>query len=332
MPPLLVLLLSRMYGLFWVIQGSEHPAYGWAPPPSSPPWVIWDGAWYVSIAANGYHAIALSFDRFGGYYDYAFLPLWPALIRLTSFGGLLPFTSVAFVLSNLFFVLAGLLIYRLFCARFAPGAAIWGLALFAFAPAAYAYSLGYTESLFLLLILGALMANPSAPRRFGVLVIAQLTRPVGFVLGFLELPRLWRSRGADRGAWLVLLAIPLSLGLWIAYIGTLTGDPLSSFRAVSAWNAAGGHSTGILSVLDLINSPGVRPVLAIAPLLLLVLGFVGIWHLYRSGRLDLALLSLGLIAPALIVDWRAAPRCAGLAFPVLPFTPNGPGRQAGSAC
>jgi hypothetical protein len=115
---------------------------------------------------------------------------------------------------------------------------------------------------------------------------------------------------------LVLLAIPLSLGLWIAYIGTLTGDPLSSFRAVSAWNAAGGHSTGILSVLDLINSPGVRPVLAIAPLLLLVLGFVGIWHLYRSGRLDLALLSLGLIAPALIVDWRAAPRCAGLAFPV----------------
>ena len=38
----------------------------------------WDGWWYLGIVRDGYHAAPLD----GAYHDYAFLPLYPMLVRL----------------------------------------------------------------------------------------------------------------------------------------------------------------------------------------------------------------------------------------------------------
>ena len=38
----------------------------------------WDGWWYLGIVRDGYHAAPIA----GGYHDYAFLPLFPMLVRL----------------------------------------------------------------------------------------------------------------------------------------------------------------------------------------------------------------------------------------------------------
>jgi hypothetical protein len=78
----------------------------------------WDGWWYLGIVRDGYHAAPIV----DGYHDYAFLPLYPMLVRFLSapwpeYAGL-----VAVVLSNLLFVV-GLVLVRLgeaSCGR--PGA------------------------------------------------------------------------------------------------------------------------------------------------------------------------------------------------------------------
>lgn len=66
-----------------------------------------------SIASTGYHAeplVPLSDD---GYVDFAFFPIWPALVRVASLG-ILPVELVAVVLANVLIVAAMVPIYRWF--------------------------------------------------------------------------------------------------------------------------------------------------------------------------------------------------------------------------
>src|SRR5436190_16493665 len=114
----------------------------------------WDGWFYLGIVRDGYHAAPVT----GAYHDYAFLPLYPLLVRVLAapwpaFAGLVAVlvSNVAFLVSLGLFVRLGEAVVG---ARRARLAALY-LAVFPFAGV---FSMSYTESLFLCLALGAFLA------------------------------------------------------------------------------------------------------------------------------------------------------------------------------
>jgi Mannosyltransferase (PIG-V) len=142
-------------------------------------WNNWDAQHYVTIAETGYHV--------GPGYP-AFFPLYPMLIRAGE--AVLPGGGVvsALVVANAATVGALAVLYRLADHEFGPRVAqraAWYLAAF---PMGFFLFIGYNESLFLLLMVGALYAArrdhwwlagtlaalSSATRLFGLLLIVPL--------------------------------------------------------------------------------------------------------------------------------------------------------------
>jgi Mannosyltransferase (PIG-V) len=198
----------------------------------------WDGWWYLGIARSGYHVEPLV----GGYHDYAFLPAWPALIRVLSwpwpdYAGL-----VAVVCANVLFVVGITLLVQLGRVVLDDERAIRGAALLALLPFSAVFSMAYAESLFLCLSAGALLAAERDRRVLaGVLVaLAALTRlqgaalalPVGLVLFLRDGNRLRISQ-----AW-VLLGPIAAVGL-IAAVGAFAGGSGAYGAAQAAWGRSG---------------------------------------------------------------------------------------------
>lgn len=198
----------------------------------------WDGWYFLGIARDGYHAQALD----GSYHDYAFLPLYPVLVRLLS----LPwpaFTGLVSVLvSNVAFLVALDLLVRLgepYLGRRRSSVAASWLAIYPFASA---FGMAYSESLFLLLVVGAFLAAERDRRAWaGVLLgLACLTRFQGLPLVlpvWLILARRdgWRPRPSQ----LWLLLGPLAAGGFLVYVNVLTGSASGYLNAQTAWGRAG---------------------------------------------------------------------------------------------
>ncbi len=135
----------------------------------------WDGSWYRLVAIEGYS---------GNTAKAAFWPLYPWLMDWGSrFTGLSPET-VGYIITNIAFAAALVLLYRLVALDLDQPVArrtLWALALF---PTALFFTAVYTESLFLLLTVGCLLAA-----RLGnwwvagiVGLLAALTRSAGIML------------------------------------------------------------------------------------------------------------------------------------------------------
>lgn len=136
---------------------------------------LWDGLWYKLIAVEGY-----------GFRDAlaAFWPLYPWSMRVVHdlFG--ISYDLAGYLISNVSFLVALVLLYRLIRIDFEDAVArrtLWAIALF---PTAFFFSAVYTESLFLMLAVGALLAarvgNWWAAGLVGLL--AALTRSYGVLL------------------------------------------------------------------------------------------------------------------------------------------------------
>lgn len=140
-------------------------------------WNRWDGLHYLKIAQYGYSAtgeLRLTLN---------FYPLFPWTVRLCALiiGNYL---LSAFIVSTLASIAAGILLQRLVQLDHSAAIArraVWYLFIF---PTSYFLHIGYTESLFLMLVLGCLLA--ARTQRWllaGVLgALAGLTRGPGLVL------------------------------------------------------------------------------------------------------------------------------------------------------
>ncbi|HEY8598001.1 MAG TPA: mannosyltransferase family protein [Thermomicrobiales bacterium] len=211
------------------------------------PLANWDGQWYTMLARYGYWARDPVQDPSSA----AFWPLYPLLLRLgAALTGWSPAT-VGVLLSNMAFLLALVVLHRL--VRLDYGAAIagrtvWGLALF---PVAFFFSAVYTESLFLLLIVGAVYCGRIERWREAALLgfFAALTRNTG-VLVLLPLGGLlMRHYGPDPRRWwriaLPLALVPLAPALFMGYQWWVSGDFLLTIHVqrkftrapMSPWNA-----------------------------------------------------------------------------------------------
>jgi hypothetical protein len=202
----------------------------------------WDCAWYRGIAEDGYNAPSAALN--GGVTNWAFYPLMPLLVSaLQHLPGLQDFNAAAGLLSNFcFFVALGLIHrYTRVCGNSERVAATVVL-MIAFLPQSIVFSAPYTESLFLCLLAGCMLALRlqryllagicaallSATRSSGVFVIVVILVQLYMQLGSSTFFRPWRTPQA----FIPLLMAPLGAFAFWSYAFAATGDAFAMSTSV----------------------------------------------------------------------------------------------------
>jgi hypothetical protein len=196
------------------------------------PLARWDSVWYLTIADSGYG---------GSTARAAFFPLYPLLVRAvgTVFGGSHAALLVAaFLVSLAAFVAALVLLYRLTELELGRRLARPTLLLLAVFPAAVYFGAPYSESLFLLLAVGAFYAARTGRWAWAGACagLASATRSAGLLL-LIPLVLIWwsgRPRRAGDAAWLLLA--PLGIAAYAAWLGLAEGDALRFLDVQEAWS------------------------------------------------------------------------------------------------
>ena len=188
-------------------------------------WNRWDAIHYLGLAENGYTAEGEA--RF----SIVFYPLYPWLVRAVAFV-CRSYFGAALLVSGAASICAGLLLRRLvaldYPARVAR-LAVWFLLIF---PTAYFLHIGYSESLFLALVLGCVLA---ARRQFWAVAgalgaLACLTRVNGLLLMPTLLVEAWLQYRQTRRIdwrWLWIAATGLGFAGYLLLNYRVTGDPFT---------------------------------------------------------------------------------------------------------
>jgi hypothetical protein len=273
------------------------------------PFAAWDAGWYIRIAQRGYHATPQALSATNLHYDFAFFPLWPIGIRLSTLG-VLPGAATSVLLANLLFVVAAVLIWKLLAERFGGVLATEALALLAFCPAAYVFSLAYTEPLFLAVSALYFLSRTRALRGGVLAALAMATRIAGAAIVASAAVVALRTRGAERRA--ALLAVALGCAAFVAwwiYIALLMHDPLGFLRGSPSW----GRSGGLVQILDLVRHHDPRRIAALGFTLLVLAGALLLLRRDRElGVYAVAAIALGLLPGGLV---SSMPRYSLIAFP-----------------
>jgi mannosyltransferase PIG-V len=299
--PAAIAILSRTFSILliaaWTTLGAGR----------ADPLLAWDGQWYLGIARDGYHAV----EVLGGH-DFAFYPLWPMLIRASTLVGLPP-DATAVVLANALFVVALVVLWRMLERRFDARTATGATALLAFAPPAFVFSMGYTESLFLLLGSLYFATSPTSPWRLPLAALAAITRITGLAIVVTALVRSLRTHGLRRRVALAAAACGvLGFAAWWGYVALLTGDPLGYLQGSPNWIRGSVLSELRLAVLF-------HPLRVLAWAAFVGLLLAGTAALYRRHRelctYAATVLAIGLVPIAAAGLLHSVPRYAILAFP-----------------
>ncbi len=136
-------------------------------------WNRWDAPHYLEVARNGYQPGP----------DLVVYPLFPALIRAVEFL-VRDYFSSALLVSGVALIAAVLLLRRLVALDHSPQVAMRAAWFFLIFPTAYFLQIGYTESLFLALVFGCLVASRTDRWWLAGLLgmLAALTRANGLAL------------------------------------------------------------------------------------------------------------------------------------------------------
>jgi Gpi18-like mannosyltransferase len=212
----------------------------------------WDGQWYWYVAVHGYPAVLpLTASGAVDTNQWAFLPLYPYLVKALSLGVTAAWPPVAVLVSLAAGFVAAVLLSLLLRPRIGAGRADFAVALFAFSPLAFVLQAAYAESLGLALLLGALclVDRHRYAAAIPVTVALAFTRPDALPLALaIGLHLLVRIRGARAGrdplprselvAGVVLTAVTLVAGLaWTWIAAAATGVPDAYLRTEAAWRA-----------------------------------------------------------------------------------------------
>lgn len=190
----------------------------------------WDGRWYLRIASEGYTLKST-----------AFFPLYPMMIRLLGCAGIPPEWS-GIIISNLCFLIACFLFYRLLkddTDEETAARAVWYMAVF---PTAFFFSAVYSESLYLALVLGAFYFARRAQWPVCALmgILASSTRNTGLLL-VIPLSIIYlRAKDYNirklRPDILYLALIPIGLAAYMVFLWKTFHNPLVFVAAQQFWN------------------------------------------------------------------------------------------------
>lgn len=291
------------------------------------PLAHWDAAWYLSIAWNGYGASGV---------DAAFFPLYPLLVFLT--GGAAGSTAVllvaAYAVSLGAFGGALYLLHRLVELELGRSYARAVLLLLAFFPAALFFGAPYSESLFLLVSVGAFYAARTGRWAWAgaLAAAASATRSAGILL-LVPLAILWwqsRERRTADALWLGLA--PLGLAAYSAYLGIAQGDPFAYLGLQEAWDREfagpfGGVFAGVSAAWGAFGDLGEggvagevarRNVVDFGFLVFAVVATVGVWRRLplAYGAYVVAALALPLSFPVETEPLMSLGRFVAVLFPV----------------
>lgn len=204
--------------------------------------VRWDAAWYLGIATEGY-TTDFPADHPGAT-RYAYFPLYPLLIRGAAMATGLAAAPASVLLSTLLFVLALCLVHEYALAiGMRRDVGLASAVLLAFAPQSFVFSSAYSESTFLALLVGAMLALRqeryvvagvlaallSAVRPNGVVFVAFAAAWIWQRFGWRALLMPWRAPGPH----LALVMAPLGLvGYWWFAFAT-TGDAFAQATSIA---------------------------------------------------------------------------------------------------
>ena len=199
----------------------------------------WDGAWYLSIARDGYAY------QPGALSNVTFSPLYPLLMRVGAVllpgGGDDALLLSGVIVANVALVAALVMLVLLVAEEHGATVATRAVMYVLVFPTSFFLSAVYPESLFLALaIASVLQARRGSWLSSGALAaLAALTRPFGVLLvlplavEYITAHRAGR-RPSKAGA-LALALPPLAFIGWQAYLYRLTGDPLLTLSAQAAY-------------------------------------------------------------------------------------------------
>ncbi|MEA2352362.1 MAG: hypothetical protein QOJ14_776 [Thermoleophilaceae bacterium] len=307
----------------------------------------WDAKWYLRIAQHGYQP---DLESIRG--ERAFFPVYPLLVRgLGGFAGAGAAVVAAIAVSLAAFAAGLRLLHRLAALDLGPRGADATVLLLAFAPAAYFFSAPYTESLFLLVTVGAFLAARQGRWALAGIAaaLASGTRPTGALLVvplailYLYGPRADREPAAGSASrrsllprhpvrpnvlWLALA--PAGIVAYSLYLRHSVGDafawqhvqPLFG-RTSAEWPTEALRQAGD-AALHAVKGDGFDPyrgpiLVETAYLALAAIAVVGVFRRlpFAYGAYLVGALVLALYSPAYGEPLRSLPR---LLLPVFPLT------------
>jgi|GEM_PF-127708 len=206
-------------------------------------WTRWDGQWYLKIATEDYRVDDGSA---------AFFPLYPWLVRVVGWLAAERYIWAGILISSLFFLASLVLLHRLVRLDFHHEDASRTIFYLAAFPMAFFFWAVYSESLFLFLAVGALLAARTQRWWWAAAAVsfAVWTRTTGLLLVLPLMWELWRAyrppmpkdphampppRPHPLSAASLLLPLFSLLGL-LAWASFQFGDPLASLKAQTFWN------------------------------------------------------------------------------------------------
>ncbi|MGW4569021.1 hypothetical protein ACWEN3_44050 [Streptomyces sp. NPDC004561] len=287
----------------------------------------WDSRWYLHIAAQGYGHKMWITPTGAVQTDWAFFPLYPALIRaLTT---VLPLTpgQAALLIS---WIAAGVAAYGVYVIGhhlYGRGVATALVALWAALPHAIELTIAYTESLFAALAIWALYYVLKGRWLWagGLAALAGLSRPSGFaVAGAVAIAAAYealRRRGrVPVCLWAGAVLAPLGWLGYVLWVGTQTGDVLGGyFKVQSAWDSRFDFGLGSAHFVKglLLHGGGV----VYSAALVIVAAGVLLFALLCLDRAPLALVIFAGVLILLVVggsgSFSSKPRFLLPAFPLL---------------
>lgn len=200
-------------------------------------WARWDAAHYVAIAGGGYGG-----DNPSPHGGVGFFPLFPLLMRgAVEVVGLSPtpehLAMAGIIIANLCFLGAVPLMARWAATRCGPAVGRDAALLLCVAPLSFFFNAAYSESLFLLLALGAFVAAERGRWAVaGALAgLASGTRLVGLALLPALLLLAVRRRASGRDRILVSALAPVGTLAYFAYTWWRFNSPLAYFNAQATW-------------------------------------------------------------------------------------------------
>ena len=294
-----------------------------------PDWLVdtfqkWDAYWFLNIVREGYQFVG-PVEQVRGVTagipetNVTPFPLYPLLMKVG--GWICGDPALAgFVISQLCLVLSFWLLYRLARLDLSRGPAEVAVWLFALVPWAYAFSAIYSESLFLSLILGSVLA--ARHNRFfvaGLLgFLAALTRLPGVLVMIpLAIELFERRKTSDRisfSAGLSLALVPLGAMTYLGYLWWLTGEPNAYFIGQQGWHkelvVPWHHVYVWLTTADFDSQHLLDLVVSIFAMFLLIVGFRRIRFSYWAYLLASTLM---LLSSSYLLGF---PRYLAAVFPV----------------
>lgn len=211
---------------------------------------IWDGHWYYIVSVLGYPTeLPLTAEGQVGESAWAFMPAYPAVVRLVMLVTTLDFPVAAVIVSFACALGAALMFYKLMHLVLPGSTALFCVVLFCFAPLSPILQVAYAESMhaFLLALALYLLLQRRYWMLLPVIAVVSLTRPSGLAFALALLMHVgyrFATRRRDpfpvgeRVASVVAGLFSAFMGVaWVLIAAALTGSLTAYTDTELAWRA-----------------------------------------------------------------------------------------------